>query len=82
MTSNFAMNNLVTYRDRRLHGADLLVGYLLFALICSVGALSNIGVAIWLYGQSTTWNVAGFLGACIGAVWNYSVSTALVWRDR
>ncbi len=80
MTSNFLLNNALTYRDQRLTGAAALKGLGLFYLICAVGALSNIGVATWLYSQQPTWWLAGLLGSVVGAVWNYAVSSTLVWR--
>lgn len=80
MTSNFLTNNVLTYRDRRLHGWRMLSGLVIFCVICSVGALSNIGVASWLYGQSNMWWVAGLAGSAVSAVWNYAVSSRLLWR--
>ena len=80
MTSNFLTNNVLTYRDRRMHGWRMVTGLLIFCVICSVGALSNIGVASWLYGQSNMWWVAGLAGSAVSAVWNYAVSSRLLWR--
>jgi dolichol-phosphate mannosyltransferase len=82
MTSNFFLNNFATYRDQRLHGLAMLRGLLLFYVICAVGALSNIGVASWLYANEPVWWLAGLLGSLVGAVWNYSISSVLVWRQR
>src|ERR1700761_7493418 len=42
MTSNFLLNNELTYRDRRLRGAAMLRGFFLFCLIGSVGVLTNV----------------------------------------
>jgi len=80
MTSNFFLNNAVTYRDQRLSGLDAIKGLLAFYAICAIGAVSNIGVAIWLYSAEPTWWLAGLLGSAVGAVWNYAVSSTLVWR--
>jgi dolichol-phosphate mannosyltransferase len=80
MTSNFLMNNILTYRDRRMTGWNLVRGLLLFYVICGIGAFSNIGVANWIYGQSTIWWVAGLAGSIIGTVWNYTISSRLLWR--
>ena len=49
MTSNFILNNELTYRDRRLKGLAMLRGFVLFCLIGSVGVLANIDLASWLY---------------------------------
>jgi dolichol-phosphate mannosyltransferase len=82
MMSNFFLNNSLTYRDRRLQGLDALKGLLVFFVICAVGAISNIGVASWLYANEPVWWLAGLVGSTIGAVWNYALSSALVWRRR
>jgi len=80
MTSNFFLNNMLTYRDQRLIGAAALKGLLLFYVICAIGAVSNIGVATWLYTNKPVWWLAGLSGSIVGAVWNYSLSSTLVWR--
>ncbi len=80
MTSNFAFNNAFTYGDKRLMGAAAIKALFLFYVICGIGALSNIGVAAWLYAQSPSWWVAGLIGSIIGAVWNYALSSRLIWR--
>jgi dolichol-phosphate mannosyltransferase len=80
MTSNFFLNNAVTYRDQRLSGLAALRGLIGFYAICAIGALSNIGVATLLYHAAPIWWLAGLVGSVIGAVWNYSLSSTLVWR--
>lgn len=82
MTSNFLLNNELTYRDRRLKGAAMLRGFVLFCLIGSVGALTNVDLASWLYSNRQVWWVAGAAGAIMGALWNYAMSTLFVWRAR
>jgi dolichol-phosphate mannosyltransferase len=80
MTSNFLLNNAITYRDQRLAGFAALRGLAGFYAICAIGALSNIGVATWLYSAKPVWWLAGLVGSVIGAIWNYSLSSTLVWR--
>jgi dolichol-phosphate mannosyltransferase len=80
MTSNFFLNNAVTFRDQRLTGVAALKGLLMFYAVCAVGAVSNIGVGSWLYSNEPVWWLAGFLGSALGALWNYAVSSTLVWR--
>jgi len=79
---NFWFNNLFTYRDQRLAGLQFLTGLVRFEVICAIGAISNIGVAAWIYDYGSRWWVAGLCGAVIGAVWNFAVSAAFVWRQR
>jgi dolichol-phosphate mannosyltransferase len=82
MGSNFILNNEITYRPYRFSGPGLVAGFVAFALGCSVGVLANINVASWLYAADGTWWVAGLAGALLSVVWNYAVSTNLVWRRR
>jgi dolichol-phosphate mannosyltransferase len=82
MTSNFLMNNFLTYRDQRLKGLSILSGLLMFYLVCSVGLFANVGVAFSVYGQQPIWWLAGAAGALMGVVWNYAMSGLFVWRKR
>jgi dolichol-phosphate mannosyltransferase len=79
---NFVLNNLFTYRDQRLTGWRFFTGLLRFQVICAIGAVSNVGIATWIYDYDETWWIAGLGGALIGTVWNFVVSAALVWRQR
>jgi dolichol-phosphate mannosyltransferase len=81
MTFNFGLNNLVTYRDRRLTGWRFLRGLLSFYAICSLGAVANVGVASLIYAQRPIWWFAGLAGALVGAVWNYAMSAFFTWRN-
>ncbi len=82
MTFNFQLNNQITYREQRLRGRRLAQGFVLFMLVCSLGAWADIGIARVLYNSHGNWTVAGAVGAVIGVVWNYAVSATLVWRRR
>src|SRR4051794_37449816 len=82
MTSNFLLNNFLTYRDQRLKGFGILSGLLLFYLVCSVGLFANVGVAFSVYDQEPIWWLAGAAGALMGVVWNYAMSGLFVWRKR
>jgi dolichol-phosphate mannosyltransferase len=79
---NFALNNALTYRDQRLVGWSFVTGLVRFEIVCAIGALSNVGVASWIYEHDPVWWVAGLGGALMGAVWNYVVSAAFVWKSR
>jgi dolichol-phosphate mannosyltransferase len=82
MTSNFILNNFLTYRDQRLKGFAILRGLILFYLVCSVGLFANVGVAFSVYDQEPIWWLAGAAGALMGVVWNYAMSGLFVWRKR
>jgi len=80
MTNNFVLNNLFTYRDKRLRGWSFLFGLVSFYAVCAIGAIANIGIAAYVYGAEEPWWVAGVTGALVGAVWNYAVSSVYTWR--
>ena len=82
MLFNFQLNNRLTYRSYRLRGPRLVQGLILFMLVCGVGAIANIGIASALF---SPWQGNGLsaaaVGAAVGVVWNYAVSSTLVWRS-
>lgn len=80
MTSNFLLNNALTYRDRRLKGWRAMWGLLSFYLVCSIGAVANIGVAEVMFHRDANWWLAGTAGALIGVVWNFAASSIFTWR--
>jgi dolichol-phosphate mannosyltransferase len=82
ITWNFVLNNMFTYRDQRLAGWQFVTGLIRFQVICAVGAISNVGIATVIYRYDPEWWIAGLGGALMGAVWNYVVSAAFVWRQR
>ncbi len=82
MTSNFVLNNFLTYRDQRLKGLAILRGLVLFYIVCGVGLAANVGVAFSVYAQEPIWWLAGAAGALMGVVWNYAMSGLFVWRKK
>jgi dolichol-phosphate mannosyltransferase len=82
MTFNFALNNRFTYRDRQLKGWAWVTGLFSFYLVCSVGAVANVGIGSLVYEQLHGWWVAGIAGAIVGSVWNYVASSWLTWTRR
>jgi dolichol-phosphate mannosyltransferase len=79
MVFNYALNNALTYRDRRRRGAAWLTGLLSFVAVCGVGAIANVGVASYFFRHSTEWVIAALAGVAVGAVWNYAVTSVYTW---
>jgi dolichol-phosphate mannosyltransferase len=79
MTSNFAFNNILTYRDMRLRGRRFLTGLFTFYLVCGIGAIANVGIANFVFQRDYTWWLAGGAGALVGTVWNYAASSIFTW---
>jgi dolichol-phosphate mannosyltransferase len=80
MTFNFALNNILTYRDRRLRGWKMVGGLLSFYAVCSIGAVANIGIGTWVNANDSRWWLAGLAGVLIGAIWNFAASSFVTWR--
>lgn len=82
MVTNFFLNNMLTYRDTRLVGRHAAFGLLSFMLVCSIGALANVGIARDVYALSGSWLLAGTAGAGVGALINYTLTSVFTWRRR
>jgi dolichol-phosphate mannosyltransferase len=79
MTSNYLVNNSVTYRDRRKRGVALLIGYLRFCLFCGAGLAASVVVGSLLRRYVAIDWVCGAAGAVAGAAWNYVTTSLAVW---
>jgi dolichol-phosphate mannosyltransferase len=80
---NFELNNVFTFGDLRLRGPRKARGLIIFAVVCSVGAIGNLGVADFLVGTShEAWWIGGVAGAVMSLVWNYAVGATFTWRRR
>ena len=82
MTSNFFLNNILTYRDQSLSGKYILFGLLSFYFVCSLGAVANVAVANLVYNFVPLWILASFSGSVISSLWNFMSSKWLTWRVR
>jgi dolichol-phosphate mannosyltransferase len=81
MTSNYFLNNALTYRDRRRRGWRFLTGLASFAALCSLGVVAGVGVSTLLYRAAAPWWLAGIAGAMMGAMWNYVATSAITWSS-
>ncbi|WP_404406012.1 glycosyltransferase [Pelagibacterium halotolerans] len=82
MTTNFVLNNELTYADKRLRGHRFFTGLLSFYLVCSFGTLANVSVASIIYETNlANFLIAGIAGAVMSVVFNYSVTRTFTWRS-
>jgi dolichol-phosphate mannosyltransferase len=80
-TSNYLINNALTFRFQRQRGAALVRGLLKFLLVASLPVLANVGVASAYHryvAPDTLW--AQLAGILVVFVWNYAASSRLVWN--
>jgi len=81
MTVNFLLNNLITYRDRKLKRWGLVRGLFSFYVACAIGVFINLRLADSAIAAGTPWYLAGLFGLAIGSVWNYGVTRLFTWRS-
>ncbi|MEM8541485.1 MAG: glycosyltransferase family 2 protein [Pseudomonadota bacterium] len=81
MSSNFLLNNEVTYAHRKLKGVRFVYGLGTFYVICSVGAIANLSIAVNVLEFNQSAGFAGLVGALMNAVFNYAVTKLVTWRD-
>jgi len=82
MLVNFFLNNTFTFSDRKLKKSAMTSGLVLFLGICSLGGFINVLMAEYLHEHAISWWLSGLLGAIVGALWNFGVSSQFVWRVR
>jgi dolichol-phosphate mannosyltransferase len=82
-TSNFLLNNVLTFRDRRFHGLALIYGWVAYLAVSSVGLIANVAVAAWAYRELQGYAfLAASAGVAMDALWKFVVSDRLVWPRR
>ena len=75
MTFNFALNNALTFPDRRFRGWGLLRGWAAYLAVCSVGLVANVSVARWAYDQFQGWAaLAALAGIAMDVMWKFVTS--------
>ena len=80
-SSNYLINNALTFRFQRQQGLALVRGLLKFLLVASLPVLANVGVASAFYSyvsHNTFW--AQLVGILVVFVWNYAASSRFVWN--
>ena len=80
-SSNYLINNALTFRFQRQQGLALVRGLLKFLLVASLPVLANVGVASAFYSyvsHNTFW--AQLAGILVVFVWNYAASSRFVWN--
>lgn len=82
MTSNYLVNNVLTYRERSRKGVRLFTGLLGFYAVCSVGLIGNVGIASTIFTAHFEWWVAALAGIVVGTIWNFAASSVLVWGKK
>jgi dolichol-phosphate mannosyltransferase len=82
MALNYAMNNSITWRDRKRRGWRFWSGMGSYCLACLLGVAINVAVSGEAARRGVPWAIAGVTGLMFSAVWNYGVTSIWTWRYR
>ena len=81
-TSNYIINNILTFRSNKLSGKNFYFGLFKFLLVASLPIIANIGVANLFYNQlSSNTFIAQIAGIFVVFIWNYAASSRVVWNN-
>jgi len=80
-TTNFLINNVLTFRRQQLKGFALLVGLVRFLMVTSLGMVANVGVSSAFYHRISHQPLLALLaGIAVDFVWKYAASSKFVWN--
>lgn len=80
ITSNYTLNNALTYFDMRHQGYAWIKGLLSFMLISGLGAMANVGLSIVMFDHAINWQLSLISGIVIGVMWNYIMTQKYTWE--
>ncbi len=81
-SSNYLINNLLTFRANRLRNRALIWGLFKFLLVSSLPILANIGLATSFFNYiSPNIVISQLAGIIVVYIWNYAASSRLVWNN-
>ena len=80
-SSNFLINNLLTFRFNKLKNVSLLFGYFKYLLVASLPIIANIGITTTFYNYvARDTFIAQMAGIVIVYAWNYLASSSFIWN--
>ncbi len=80
-TSNYLINNALTFRSQRLKNWSLAKGLMKFLLVASLPVIANVGLATTFYNLiASNAFIAQMSGILVVFVWNYAASSRFVWN--
>ena len=81
-TSNYIINNALTFRSNRLRGKMLGTGLSKYMLVVSLPIIANISVSTTFYNLITSNTyIAQLTGIAVAFAWNYLASSKFVWNS-
>ena len=80
IVSNFTLNNIWTFRDRRLASGNIFIRLFKYNLTCLIGVSLNVFV-LWLLTEilGMHYLISNLFGIAVAVIWNYSASIKWIW---
>ena len=81
-SSNYLINNSLTFRTNRLRNRALIIGLFKFLIVSSLPIVANIGLATSFFNYiSPNIIFSQLAGIIVVYIWNYAASSRLVWNN-
>jgi len=81
-TSNYLINNFLTFRISRLKNRALIIGLIKFLIVSSLPIIANVGLATSFYKNiSPNTLLSQLAGIFVVFIWNYAASSKFVWNN-
>lgn len=77
---NYYLNNQATFTGRALRGRSVLIGYVLYMAVTSLGLSISMAVSSLAYAHGYPAILSAMAGIVSGTGWNYLMSYTFVWR--
>ena len=80
-SSNYLINNSLTFRSNRLKNKALIIGLIKFLIVSSLPIFANVGLATTFFNYiSPNTLLSQLAGIIVVFIWNYAASSKLVWN--
>ena len=81
-SSNYIINNILTFRTKKLVGKSFYLGLFKFLLVSSLPIIANIGITNLFYNQLSVNTLMSQIGGILVVfIWNYAASSKVVWNN-
>tara|TARA_Y100001968_G_scaffold286501_1_gene287291 strand:+ start:620 stop:1714 length:1095 start_codon:yes stop_codon:yes gene_type:complete len=81
-SSNYLINNKLTFRTKRLRDRQLIIGLFKFLIVSSLPIFANVGLATTFFNYiSPNTLLSQLAGIIVVYIWNYAASSRLVWNS-
>jgi len=81
-SSNYLVNNALTFRSNRLKNKALIIGLFKFLIVSSLPIIANVGLATTFFNYiAPNTFLSQLAGIIVVFIWNYAASSKLVWNQ-